>query len=100
MSKDIKLVCGLFGLENFFPDEGIRSYINIAKEAESLGFDAVSVTDHVVMGKNLHKYPFGKFPLPSEAPWYEPLSVLNMICLLYTSPSPRDVEESRMPSSA
>ena len=24
----------------------------------------------------------------------------NVICLLYTSPSPRDVEESRMPSSA
>ena len=24
----------------------------------------------------------------------------NFICLLYTSPSPRDVEESRMPSSA
>ena len=23
-----------------------------------------------------------------------------MVCLLYTSPSPRDVEESRMPSSA
>ena len=26
--------------------------------------------------------------------------VLNSVCLLYTSPSPRDVEESRMPSSA
>ena len=25
---------------------------------------------------------------------------LPVICLLYTSPSPRDVEESRMPSSA
>ena len=25
---------------------------------------------------------------------------LTHICLLYTSPSPRDVEESRMPSSA
>ena len=24
----------------------------------------------------------------------------HIICLLYTSPSPRDVEESRMPSSA
>ena len=24
----------------------------------------------------------------------------NLSCLLYTSPSPRDVEESRMPSSA
>ena len=26
--------------------------------------------------------------------------ILVYICLLYTSPSPRDVEESRMPSSA
>ena len=25
---------------------------------------------------------------------------VDMTCLLYTSPSPRDVEESRMPSSA
>ena len=38
---------------------------------------------------------------------YEPVEVimglpvaLNGTCLLYTSPSPRDVEESRMPSSA
>lgn len=79
MANNLQLICGLFGLENFFPNEGIRSYIKIAQEAEALGFDAVSVTDHVVMGKNLHKYPFGDFPLPSEAPWYEPLSVLNMI---------------------
>ena len=28
------------------------------------------------------------------------LSSLDDTCLLYTSPSPRDVEESRMPSSA
>ena len=28
------------------------------------------------------------------------LSDLARACLLYTSPSPRDVEESRMPSSA
>ena len=26
--------------------------------------------------------------------------VFGVVCLLYTSPSPRDVEESRMPSSA
>ena len=35
---------------------------------------------------------------------FEPLYVVprdkKKICLLYTSPSPRDVEESRMPSSA
>ena len=28
------------------------------------------------------------------------LTAPNIACLLYTSPSPRDVEESRMPSSA
>ena len=27
-------------------------------------------------------------------------TIRNECCLLYTSPSPRDVEESRMPSSA
>ena len=27
-------------------------------------------------------------------------NAMGMSCLLYTSPSPRDVEESRMPSSA
>ena len=55
----MKLVLGLFGLENFYGGD-VKSYIEIAQMGEELGFDAVSVTDHVVMGKNLHKYPFGQ----------------------------------------
>ena len=35
----------------------------------------------------------------SEFGWYEGTEV-NMDCLLYTSPSPRDATLSRMPSSA
>ena len=37
-----------------------------------------------------------------NAPGYQRdiLYLCRNICLLYTSPSPRDVEESRMPSSA
>ena len=38
-----------------------------------------------------------------QGDWEDELSALNFTrrgCLLYTSPSPRDVEESRMPSSA
>ena len=31
---------------------------------------------------------------------HEGTATMDWICLLYTSPSPRDVEESRMPSSA
>jgi probable F420-dependent oxidoreductase len=37
------------------------------------------------MGKNLHKYPFGQFPMPSDAPWYEPLTLLTMIAANTTS---------------
>ena len=39
------------------------------------------------------------FQLPSW-PIYRMSSDGTHLCLLYTSPSPRDVEESRMPSSA
>jgi len=74
----MKIIAGLFGLHNFY-DGDINSYIDIAQSAEENGFHGISLTDHVVMGKNLHKYPFGSFPLPSEAPWYEPLTVLTMI---------------------
>ena len=39
---------------------------------------------------------------PPLAEWesFCQLGLQSMTCLLYTSPSPRDVEESRMPSSA
>ena len=41
-------------------------------------------------------------PNVADATYIEPIKweVVKKICLLYTSPSPRDVEESRMPSSA
>jgi len=35
-----------------------------------------------------------------DAWWDHEIIDRPVICLLYTSPSPRDVEESRMPSSA
>ena len=35
-----------------------------------------------------------------EKDFKEEISAMPGTCLLYTSPSPRDVEESRMPSSA
>ena len=74
----MKLICGLFGLENLYGGE-ITSYIEISKMAENHGFDSVSLTDHLVMGKNLQNYPFGTFPLPSDSNWFEPLTTLTMI---------------------
>ena len=47
--------------------------------------------------------PTGTSPLSAKAPLrieISPAESQCRACLLYTSPSPRDVEESRMPSSA
>ena len=38
--------------------------------------------------------------LQEQFPQAKSVGVITQPCLLYTSPSPRDVEESRMPSSA
>ena len=40
----------------------------------------------------------GLLPLSAEAQWV--LVARHVVCLLYTSPSPRDYAASRMPSSA
>jgi len=55
------------------------SLIAIAQRAESAGFSAVSLSDHVVMGAHADRYPWGDFAFPPEAPWNEPLSVLTAI---------------------
>ena len=52
--------------------------------------------------KGLHKFINWKRSILTDSGGYQvfSLSRLNKICLLYTSPSPRDLSTSRMPSSA
>mgnify|MGYP003316093453 CR=1 FL=1 len=57
---------------------GVQRWLRFSNHLSDLGWDV-----HVFTFKN-PKYPI----------------IDNSSCLLYTSPSPRDVEESRMPSSA
>ena len=48
------------------------------------------------VNKNVEVFVEGE-PKSKRIQYFE---IQVLICLLYTSPSPRDVEESRMPSSA
>ena len=48
-------------------------------------------------GHALTLFTRGRLPSPEGV---ESIQGDRSVCLLYTSPSPRDVEESRMPSSA
>lgn len=51
--------------------------VDVARLAEDAGIDRIVVVDHVVMGHHTDAYAWGRFPVPPEAPWLEPLTVLT-----------------------
>jgi probable F420-dependent oxidoreductase len=57
----------------------------LARQAEDAGVDRVAISDHVVMGRNTDAYAWGKFPVPPEAPWLEPLTVLTAMATATSS---------------
>jgi probable F420-dependent oxidoreductase len=73
-----QVAIGLYGVQKWFAGD-FAPVTEIVKIAEQKGVDLVSITDHVVMGENVHNYPYGKFPAPLDFPWFEPLTVLAAI---------------------
>lgn len=61
-----------------------RTVLDLAREADEAGVDRVVVSDHVVMGRNTDKYVWGRFPLPPEGAWMEPLTVLTAMAAVTT----------------
>jgi len=55
----------------------LKTVITTAAKAEQAGVDTVVVTDHVVIGRNVEKYPYGSFTFSPEEPWPEPLTMLT-----------------------
>lgn len=58
-----------------------RGIVELARRAEDAGADGVVLADHVLLGKHVDRYPWGKFPFPSDAPWLEPLTMLTAIAV-------------------
>ncbi len=54
-----------------------KALVDLARTAEDAGIDRITVVDHTVMGRNTDAYAWGRFPVPPEAPWLEPLTVLT-----------------------
>ena len=61
-----------------------RTVLDLAREADDAGVDRVVVSDHVVMGRNTDKYVWGRFPLPPEGAWMEPLTMLTAFAAVTT----------------
>ena len=60
-------------------DHGPARLLDVARIAEAHGVRRISVTDHVLLGGDTDDYPFGAFPVPPTAPWFEPLSFLSAV---------------------
>ena len=87
MSYDLILKNGTV----FFPDK--REITDIAvKNQKIVGFGSFDSADQIIDCKNLFIFPG---LIDTQCHFREPGG-----CLLYTSPSPRDMRRSRMPSSA
>lgn len=56
-----------------------RGLIEIAQLADGLGVDALTTSDHVVMGEQLDQYRWGPFMFDKGVPWIEPLTLLSAI---------------------
>jgi probable F420-dependent oxidoreductase len=65
-----KLAIGIYGIENLFGGDFTR-VVDVVARADRLGID------HVVMGERTDRYPYGTFPVPPAAPWYEPIVALS-----------------------
>jgi probable F420-dependent oxidoreductase len=74
-----RLTVGLPNYGTYLGAHGWRTLLDLAVTVERTGLDGVSVVDHVVMGSNVERYPYGRFPGGPDAPWLEPLTVLAAI---------------------
>ena len=54
-------------------------FVDLGRAADDAGIDRIVVVDHVVMGPHTENYMWGKFPVPPDAPWLEPLTMLTAI---------------------
>jgi probable F420-dependent oxidoreductase len=71
-----RLVVALSNYGDYFPDGEWRRLVDVAAAAETAGVDAITVYDHLVLGGDLDKYPYGTFPGSPDGNWLEPLTVL------------------------
>jgi probable F420-dependent oxidoreductase len=59
-------------------------FLDLGRAADDAGVDRIVVVDHVVMGPHTENYVWGKFPVPPDAPWLEPLTMLSAIAAVTT----------------
>lgn len=53
--------------------------LDLVIRAERAGIDQVTLGDHLLMGSDLSRYPYGELVAPLDDPWMEPITLLAAI---------------------
>ncbi len=75
MREGLRVSVTLSGLARIY-GERLGAVVELATAAEAAGIDQIAVPDHLAIGPRTDKYPYGRFPLPADEPWLEPLTLL------------------------
>ena len=78
MTSPLALSITVSGLSRLYGGE-LGALLETARMADDLGVDQLAIPDHLAMGRRVDRYPYGRFPLPLEEPWLEPLTALAAI---------------------
>lgn len=73
-----KVAINVYGLQRWF-DGDFAAVVDVAKRADAMGIDQITIADHVAMGEHVESYPYGPFGTPLDFPWYEPITFLAAI---------------------
>ena len=78
MREGLRVSITLSGLARLFGDR-LAAVAELGPAAEAAGIDQIAVPDHLAIGPRTDRYPYGRFPLPPDEPWLEPLTLLAVL---------------------
>jgi len=76
MRAGLRVSITLSGLSRLYRGADLPAVVELASAAEAAGVDQIAVPDHLAIGPRTDRYPYGRFPLPLDEPWLEPMTVL------------------------
>lgn len=62
----------------------LSGVVEFARIADDVGIFQLALPDHVAIGPRTDRYPYGRFPLPVDEPWLEPLTTLGAMAAVTT----------------
>ena len=75
---------GLFARPHQVPTGRWQDILYVARVADELGFHSIHFGDHLVIGPDTDRYPYGEFRHEPDVPWPDPITTLASVAAVTT----------------